>query len=93
MKRLHAIIHGQVQGVSFRYYCTEKARELGITGWVMNNADGTVEVVAEGIEDNLNDLEHWLHQGSPSARVEAVYITWDEATGDYHGFMTSYKST
>lgn len=89
-KRLHAIVHGMVQGVSFRYYTTEKARELRLTGWVMNRRDRTVEVVAEGSRENLDTLRLWLYEGSPSAQVTRVDITWEDATDEYTRFRTSY---
>ena len=89
-RRLHAIVHGSVQGVSFRYYTTLKARELGLTGWVQNLHDGSVEVTAEGMKSQLQILEKWLLIGSPSARVEEVYIDWDEATGEFSEFRAKY---
>lgn len=89
-KRLHAIVHGMVQGVSFRYYTTKKAREIGLTGWVQNLADGTVEVTAEGTKNQLQLLEKWLLHGPPSARVEEVYIEWEDATGEFSEFRTKY---
>src|SRR5512137_2270255 len=54
--RLHAVISGIVQGVNFRYYTTRQAQELGLTGWVANRWDGSVEVVAEGARSQLEDL-------------------------------------
>ena len=48
MERLHAVVRGDVQGVGFRYYVQRKARQLGLPGWVRNNEDGSVELVAEG---------------------------------------------
>lgn len=89
-QRLHAIIHGLVQGVSFRYYTTHKANELQLTGWVRNRPDETVEVLAEGSRDKLDVLYTWLHHGPPAARVEKVEATWGEATGEFVGFGTRY---
>lgn len=90
LKRLHAIVHGQVQGVSFRYYATLKANELHIVGWVRNLSDGSVEVVAEGTGDALEQFENWLHEGSPHATVEEIYITWEEARVEFDAFKTLY---
>jgi acylphosphatase len=59
---------------------------LGLTGWVANQMDGTVLVVAEGAEERLTSLVRWLHRGSPSARVNQVDATWLPATGEFHGF-------
>ncbi|MEM9952315.1 MAG: acylphosphatase [Chloroflexota bacterium] len=89
-KQLHAIVSGIVQGVSFRYYTTRKTEELGITGWVRNNPDRTVEVVAEGEQSALEQLEMWLHEGSPSARVDRVDARYDDATGEFVDFRTIY---
>jgi acylphosphatase len=90
MKRLHAIVRGIVQGVSFRYYTEKKAKELGLVGWVRNRADESVEVVAEGEEDALNSLKAWLHRGSPDAKVESVEASWDEPSGEFTSFKTTY---
>lgn len=90
MKRLHAIVRGRVQGVSYRYYTTLKARELGIAGWVYNRPDGAVELMAEGSTSALDTLEAWLHEGSPSAKVDNVDVTWDKATGEFSNFKTVY---
>ncbi|MEL7435376.1 MAG: acylphosphatase [Chloroflexota bacterium] len=90
-KRLHAIVSGRVQGVSFRYHTTLEAERLGITGWVYNRADRTVEVVAEGDEDALKALETWLHEGSPAADVTGVEANWSEATGEFEIFKTVYR--
>lgn len=89
-KRLHAIVHGSVQGVSFRYYTTQKARDLGITGWVRNNPDGTVEVIAEGSDDMLNALLDFLHVGSPAANVSRVAHEYLAASGEFYTFETAY---
>ena len=90
MKRLHAIVRGIVQGVSFRYYTEKKAKELGLVGWVRNNPDESVEVLAEGDEEKLNSLKAWLAHGSPDARVDSVEASWDEPSGEFTSFKTTY---
>jgi acylphosphatase len=70
----HAVVHGRVQGVAFRYYARDYARRRGITGWIRNRPDGTVEVKAEGSPEDLHDFEAWLHEGPPAARVTRVDI-------------------
>jgi len=82
-KRLHAIVRGRVQMVGFRWFVVDEANKLGLTGWVRNSDDGsTVEVVAEGPEDALRQLEATLRVGPRAARVEAVDATWsDELEG------------
>ena len=68
----HFLVSGQVQGVFFRAATEAAARRLGLTGWVRNLADGSVELVACGEEAKLMELERWLWQGPPRARVEQV---------------------
>jgi len=68
----HFLVSGRVQGVFFRAATEAAARRLGVTGWVRNLADGSVELVACGAEAKLAELERWLWQGPPHARVEQV---------------------
>ena len=89
-KQLKAIVHGYVQGVSFRYFTHRAANRLGVTGWVANQPDGTVVVVAEGEEAALQGLLEFLHEGSPAARVSQVEERWAEATGAFSKFSVRY---
>jgi len=68
----HFLVSGRVQGVFFRAATEAAARRLGVTGWVRNLADGSVELVACGEVAKLSELERWLWQGPPRARVEQV---------------------
>jgi acylphosphatase len=86
MKRLHAFIKGRVQGVGFRYFVFSAAAEIQLTGWVRNRRDGTVEVLAEGTEENLNQLLRALQRGPSSSNVTAVSPEWSEATGEFPRF-------
>lgn len=90
-KRLTAIVHGQVQGVSFRHYTMLKARELGCTGWVYNMLDKTVAVVAEGDDEQVQGLLTFLHEGSPAAHVTQVDVEWEVATGEFERFEIRYS--
>jgi len=82
----HYIVEGQVQGVFFRVSTRDQAHQLGLKGWVRNCADGNVELVACGAESALNELEQWLHQGPPMARVDQVTVTdWQQAM-NFDGF-------
>jgi acylphosphatase len=85
-QRFHALILGFVQGVNFRYYTTQTARRIGVTGWVRNRADSTVEVVAEGTRPQLDELLEFLSHGPPSARVDQVQTKWEDPTGEYTNF-------
>jgi acylphosphatase len=88
--RLHAIVHGRVQGVSFRYYTIQAANRLGLTGWVANRWNGTVETVAEGPRDKLDELLAFLHRGPPSAWVERVDTNWQASTGEFSDFRVRF---
>jgi len=85
-QRLHAIIEGRVQGVSFRYYSVLTANQLNLTGWVRNLPDGTVETVAEGEKTQLDSFLDFLHQGPPAARIREVRVDWTEASGEFNDF-------
>ena len=74
MKRIHAIVRGRVQGVGFRATTAHEARRLGLTGWVRNRLDGTVEVLAAGDDAALDGLAAWLKQGPRGANVTGLDI-------------------
>jgi acylphosphatase len=84
--RLHVIVEGHVQGVGFRYYVSEKALFLGLTGWVRNMYEGQVEVVAEGPRGDLENLLRNLQRGPSGAYVSNVSEDWSPATGDFSRF-------
>jgi len=86
LARLHAVVKGRVQGVYFRATTQHEALARGLTGWVRNRWDGSVEVVAEGRRAALEAFEVFLHQGPPSAQVTHVEITYSAATGEFSGF-------
>jgi acylphosphatase len=82
----HLIIAGRVQGVGFRFYMERKARELGVTGWVRNRRDGSVEAVVQGTTGAVEAMIAWARRGPPSAVVAEVRVT--DASGDYAAFDT-----
>lgn len=86
MERLHAVIHGRVQGVGFRYFLYRKGRELGLRGWVRNNDGGTVELVAEGERADLELFRTAAEEGPRLARVERVDARWSAAAGGLPDF-------
>jgi len=88
--RLHALVHGHVQGVYFRATTQREAVARGLKGWVRNRWDGTVEVVAEGPRAALASFEVFLHQGPPGAHVTHVDIAYSLATGEFSGFNIRY---
>jgi acylphosphatase len=71
-ERIHLRITGRVQGVGFRWFVVAEGRRLGIRGWVRNNADGSVEVEAEGSAAELRSLRARVAKGPPASRVESV---------------------
>ena len=74
MKCVHLLISGKVQGVFFRDNTRKKAEELGLKGYAKNLEDGTVEVVAEGNEEKINDLITFIKNGPGIARVDEVKL-------------------
>jgi acylphosphatase len=86
MERLHAVVRGSVQGVGFRYFIQRKAQQLGLRGWVRNNDDGTVELVAEGPRSELERLKMAAEEGPRMARVQRVEVQWSPATGGLTDF-------
>jgi acylphosphatase len=90
-KRLHATVHGRVQGVGFRYFVVECANRLGLVGWARNRFNGTVEVVAEGPAETLENLAADLQRGSRSSNVTRVDTEYSAGTGEFERF--SIRST
>jgi acylphosphatase len=86
-ERLTARITGRVQGVGFRWWVRRRAEGLGLTGWVMNAPDErSVELVAEGPPDALDELERLVRHGPSGAVVDAVDARREAASGEYHAF-------
>ena len=84
------VIHGDVQGVGFRYFVTREAHARGLTGWVRNRSDGAVELVAEGERSDLDALLSAARQGPSHARVADVDARWSAAAGGLEPFNLSY---
>ena len=80
-KRAHVFVSGLVQGVNFRWYTTERARQRGLGGWVRNIPDGRVEAVFEGAEADVRSLVEWCRHGPRLARVAGVEVVWEEPEG------------
>jgi acylphosphatase len=88
--RAHAMVEGRVQMVFFRYSTCQEAERLGLTGWVMNRPEGSVEIVAEGPKEAVDALMQWCHKGPPGARVSEVRLTHEPATGEFASFDVRY---
>lgn len=88
-ERFHAVVSGRVQGVCFRYYTRQTAQRLELGGWVRNRDDGTVQVLAEGERERLEQLLEFLQVGPEGARVERVETDWLPYQGDLQLFSVT----
>jgi|CXWL01.1.fsa_nt_gi acylphosphatase len=86
LTRRHLAVRGHVQGVGFRWFTRQTAETLGLTGWVRNREDGSVEAEAEGTERALEEFVKRLRDGNPAAHVDSIEVRQVAARGD-HGFM------
>jgi acylphosphatase len=84
LKTLHLDIRGRVQGVWFRESMRREAEALGVSGWVRNAADGSVEAVIQGDDASVARLVDWCRHGPPLARVDHVEVS--ETSGEFNGF-------
>jgi len=82
-------VSGVVQGVGYRYFAIRSARTLGVTGWVRNNDDSSVSVLAEGERGIIEVLVKELTTGPAASNVTNVNIQWQEYTGQFTGFDVS----
>jgi acylphosphatase len=85
--RLHATLDGRVQGVGFRAFVMQQAQNLGLSGWVRNRWNGSVEVLAEGSRDVLETFLSLLRRGPRSSYVSDLDFDWSEFQGDLSGFF------
>jgi acylphosphatase len=85
-KRMHLRIRGQVQGVSFRWYGGQRASSLGLSGWIRNCPDGSVETVAEGPADAVSEFVAWAKRGPAMAAIGSVEEDEQTPTGDASPF-------
>lgn len=91
LNELKLIIHGYVQGVTFRWFTEEHAKDLGLVGFVKNLPDGTVAIVAQGEKNNLESLINYCKKGPEWAKVTHVEETWNKikSTG-YENFSIKF---
>jgi len=80
--RAWAVIRGRVQGVFFRAETRDRARSLGLSGWVRNAPDGSVEAVFEGDRERIESILDWCRRGPSLAEVDDVDIAWEEPRGE-----------
>lgn len=91
MKRVIIKVYGDVQGVFYRANTQVKAQEFDLKGWVCNEPDGTVKIVAEGKKENLKKLVDWCYNGVRYAKVEKIDVQWQEAKGEFEKFEIKYN--
>ena len=90
MRVLKAKVSGKVQGVWFRKYTLESARNNGVVGMVKNLVDGTVLVNASGKDENLRKFKELLENGSPNSRVDKIDYSWEDSSIEYSTFEIEY---
>ncbi len=88
--RIRLVIEGRVQGVWFRESTRRQAVSQGVKGWVRNNPDGTVEVLAEGPQEAVHKLRSWCRRGPSAARVTHVQETEEAWQGEFDSFGIVY---
>ncbi|MFB8385632.1 acylphosphatase [Microbacterium sp. NPDC055910] len=81
MKRVQVVVRGTVQGVGYRYTMRMIARDAGVSGWVRNRRDGSVEAEVEGEDAQVDDVLEWMAEGPPGSRVESATVTESAPTG------------
>lgn len=91
MERLTAVARGRVQGVGYRYFVSECAHATGVHGWVKNEADGTVRIVAESSPAALDDFIRLAYaRDDPIIHVEEIAVKREPGTGEFHGFRVAW---
>jgi len=90
MQSAHIIVHGYVQGVFFRYNTKKQAISLGLKGYARNMPDGTVEIVAEGPEDKLNQLIRFCENSPGASNVSKVDVKFEKAKNEFESFVVKY---
>ena len=85
-RRVHIVVSGRVQGVGYRASACDKAKSLGITGWVRNLPEGTVEILAEGDEPSIAAFINWCRNGPRWARIDDVQVSDEVRKEDSSGY-------
>jgi acylphosphatase len=87
MMEIKCLVTGKVQGVGFRAYVEDSVAELGLFGYVRNNQDGSVSILAQGEPEALRNFVEYLHEGSPLSVVDGVAVEWGTAGKVYNEFI------
>ena len=90
LRRIHVFVNGRVQGVFFRANTRAEAKRLGLKGWVKNLPSGSVELVAEGPSQAVNELISWCHKGPDYSRVDKVEFHEETPREKYDDFSVRF---
>ena len=90
MRVLKAKVYGKVQGVWFRKYTLDSARDIGVVGMVKNLVDGTVLVNVSGKNENLRKFKKLLENGSTNSTVDKIDYSWEDLSIEYSTFEIEY---
>jgi len=88
--RAHLVVSGRVQGVFFRAETQEKAKDLGVFGWVKNLSEDRVEAVFEGERAKVEEMVKWAKKGPPGAIVNDLNVVWEEYQAEFNSFEIRY---
>ena len=86
MTQAHLTISGSVQGIGYRYFVKSNATRLGLTGWVRNNPDGTVEALLQGEKEPIEQMVALCKKGPFLAEIKDIKITWEETKENFTDF-------
>lgn len=89
-KRIIILVSGRVQGVFYRSEAARKANQLNLTGWVKNEPDNSVKILAEGEKEQLEKLIDWAKSGPSLARVDQIDVKWDKDQEEFKDFEIKY---
>jgi len=89
MKEVQAriLIEGRLQGMNFRLKTQKLAQEMGLVGFVRYLSDGRIEIEAQGVKEQIEQLLHWCQQEPHSSHIKSIFYRYDEATKNYNDFM------
>ena len=88
--RVHIIVRGKVQGVYFRQNAQRVCNGYGVTGWVRNLEDGSVETILEGDKSSVEDAVSWFKMGQLIAHVEKIELRYERYSGEFQDFKINY---
>jgi acylphosphatase len=88
--RCHVFVSGKVQGVCFRMETKRIAESYGLSGWVRNKSDGTVEALFEGEKNDVDSAVEWCRKGPPYSKVLKVDVEQEIYTGEFNGFAIRF---